>query len=66
MKADDFIARMSFKAALKLYLFFEAREEELEEGAEELYSALRAYLYENLSIQDMEQPEALLRRLEKD
>jgi hypothetical protein len=63
---DDFKAQMSPKTALRLYLFLEAREEELAGGAEELYAALRAYLYENLSIQDMEQPEILLKQLEND
>ncbi len=62
----DFTARMSLKSALKLYLFLEAREEDLEDGAEELYSSLRAYLYDNLSIQDMEKPLILLQKLEED
>ena len=63
---DDFTARMSLKTALKLYLFFEAREEELGEGVAELYASLRSYLYDNLSVQDLEQPELFLKSPEND
>jgi hypothetical protein len=62
---DDFIPRMSLRGALQLYLFLEAREAELEGGVAELYSSLRSYLYERLSIEDMESPAALLAELER-
>ena len=61
---DDFVARMGLRAALQLYIFLEAREEELSGGAAEIYAALRTYLYDRLSIEDMESPEALLPRLD--
>ncbi len=61
---DDFIARMDIKAALSLYIFLEAREAELANGAAALYASLRAYLYDRLSIEEMESPAALLARLE--
>lgn len=61
---DDFIARMDIKAALSLYIFLEERESELAIGAAKLYAALRAYLYDHLSIEEMESPAALLDRLE--
>jgi hypothetical protein len=61
---EDFTPRLTARAALQLYLFLEAREEQLDGGSAELYSALRAYLYERLSIEDMESPETLLARFE--
>lgn len=61
---DDFVARMDLRAALGLFVFLEAREDELGRGAAELYAALRAYLYERLSIEDMESPETLLAELD--
>jgi hypothetical protein len=60
---DDFVARMGLKAALELYVFLEAREDELSGGAAGLYAALRAYLYEGLSIEEMESPKDLISRL---
>jgi hypothetical protein len=60
---DDFMARMDLRDSLALYLFFRQRESELEGASERLFSALRAYLYERLSIEEMERPEALLMRL---
>ena len=55
---------MDLRAALGLFVFLEAREDELGRGAAELYAALRAYLYERLSIEDMESPETLLAELD--
>jgi hypothetical protein len=60
---DDFTARMGLRDTLELYLFFERREGELEGAAERLYASLRAYLYDRLSIEEMESPSALLERL---
>ncbi len=62
---DDFIARMDLRAALRLYIFLEEREEELGSGGSELYASLRGYLYERLSIEDMEAPEKLLAKLDR-
>jgi hypothetical protein len=63
MTVDDFTARMGLRDALELYLFLESREGELEGAAERLYVSLRAYLYDRLSIEEMESPSALLKRL---
>jgi hypothetical protein len=60
---DDFTVRLGFRGALQLYVFLEAREEELIGGTAELYAALRTYLYDRLSIEDMESPETLLATL---
>jgi hypothetical protein len=67
---EDFAARLSLKEALELYLFLEALETAspgaaagLRGGPERIFAELRAYLYERLSIEDMEEPRALLDRL---
>ena len=57
---EDFIARLGAGAAIQLYVFLEAREEQLEGGSAEIYASLRAYLYDRLSIEEMESPEKLL------
>jgi hypothetical protein len=62
---DDFTATIGFRDALGLYIFLRGREEELTEPAAKLYDRLRSYLYERLSIEEMERPEDLLSRLEK-
>ena len=62
---DDFNARLGIRAALQLYVFLEAREDELTGGAAELYESLRAYLYDRLSIEEMESPEDLIPKLEE-
>jgi hypothetical protein len=60
---DDFIARLGFRETLQLYLFLVKREEEIEGGTAKLYTHLRTYLYDHLSIEDMENPDALLARI---
>jgi hypothetical protein len=60
---DDFFARMDLKGALELYLFLDEREDELGVASGKLLAALRAYLYDNLSIEEMESPRALLETL---
>jgi hypothetical protein len=62
---DDFTLQMDLRSALRLYLFLEAREDELAPGAAELYAALRAYLYDRLSIEEMESPGTLLAKLDE-
>jgi hypothetical protein len=64
-ESGDFIASMDFREALGMYIFLRSREEDLAGAAERLYCRLRAYLYERLSIEEMECPEELLSRLEK-
>ncbi len=60
---EDFNLEMGFRQALELYLYLKAREEELSGGAAGLFDELRSYLYERLSIEEMEHPELLLARL---
>lgn len=62
---DDFIAQLGFRGALQLYLFLLGQEDGLEGGVADLYAALRAYLYDRLSIEDMEFPETLLAKLDE-
>jgi hypothetical protein len=63
---DDFNARLGLRGALQLYIFLAAREDELAGGAAELYAALRAYLYDRLSIEEMESPGTLLAALDRE
>jgi hypothetical protein len=61
---DDFVARLGMRDSIQLYLFLEKREEQLSGGASALYAMLRSYLYERLSIEEMEFPEAFLSKLD--
>jgi hypothetical protein len=63
---EDFAARLSLREALELYLFLEGREADLPTSAAGLFAELRAYLYDRLSIEEMEAPESLLCRLDKE
>jgi hypothetical protein len=60
---DDFALRMDLRGALELYLFLEEQEDELDGASEKLFAALRAYLYDHLSIEEMESPRTLLETL---
>jgi len=60
---DDFVARFNLKGALELYLFLEAHGDRLGEASSRLLVSLRAYLYDNLSIEEMESPGTLLETL---
>jgi hypothetical protein len=60
---DDFIARLDLKGALEIYLLLEEREDELGGASARLLSSLRTYLYDHLSIEDMESPRSLLETL---
>jgi hypothetical protein len=60
---DEFAANMDLGEALQLYLFLEPRMDELPEAVARLHSKLRAFLYDHLSIEEMESPEALLASL---
>lgn len=61
---DDFEARLSFKEALQLYLFLQPREGELSGGPDRIQAQLRGFLYDRLSIEEMEDPAALMARLD--
>ena len=54
---------VDFRSALALYVFLKGREEELTDAPAALFERLRAFLYERLSIEEMERPEELLARL---
>lgn len=60
---EGFEASMELREALELYLFFESCGADLPPSAVSLRDKLRQYLYERLSIEEMEKPEALLGRL---
>jgi hypothetical protein len=60
---DDFSASLSLKCALELYIYLLEREEELPRGASVLFVSLRAYLYDRLTVEEMESPKELLARL---
>jgi hypothetical protein len=60
---DTFSLDVDFRSALALYIFLKAREEELSDAPSALFERLRAFLYERLSIEEMERPEELLARI---
>jgi hypothetical protein len=60
---EEFAARMNLREALELYLFLEGREAELSGSPAKLLADLRAFLYDRLSIAEMESPAELLGRL---
>jgi hypothetical protein len=60
---DDFRTSVTFRDSLELYLFLRHREGELAGASQRLYASLRAYLYDHLSIEEMESPETLLKKL---
>jgi hypothetical protein len=62
---DDFVARLNVRSALQLYLFLEKRETELAGSPAELHIKLRSYLYDRLSIEEMESPETFLSKLDE-
>ncbi len=64
-ETGDFSATMDFREALGMYIFLRGREDELPPAAERLFEGLRSYLYGRLSIEEMERPEELLRRMER-
>jgi len=48
---DELIVHLGLKDALQIFLFLSNHEEDLEGGASLLYSTLRTYLYNGLSIE---------------
>ncbi len=62
---DELIVHLGLKDALQIFLFLSNHEEDLEGGASLLYSTLRTYLYNGLSIENMESPETLLAKLDE-
>jgi len=64
--APDFVLEADLRTALELFLFLKTREQDLSGAPAELFERLRGFLYEHLSIEEMEQPEAFLDRLGRD
>lgn len=54
---------LDFQDALALYIFFHGREEELVGSVAAFADRIRDFLYERLSIEEMEEPEELLAKL---
>ncbi len=61
-----FTVDLDIPDALALYIFFCGREEELQGAAAALAERLRTFLYDRLSIEDMERPEDCLARLARE
>lgn len=57
---------LELRETLALYVFFHSREEELPREVASLANRVRDYLYERLSIDEMEHPEKLLQSLGRD
>jgi hypothetical protein len=55
--------QLDLQEALALYIFFQEREEELSDPVISFSNRIRDYLYDSLSIEEMERPEKLLARL---
>jgi hypothetical protein len=60
---DSFSLEIEFRNALALYVYLKQSEENLSGAPAALYESLRSYLYERLSIEEMEEAETLLARL---
>ncbi len=65
-QSERFSFDMNFRDALALYIFFRGREEELAGTASALSDRIRDFLYDRLSIEEMERPEELLSRLDRE
>lgn len=63
MQTDSFSLDLDFKSALELYIYFSTRDEELHGAPAAFVEKLRSYLYERLSIEEMERPAELFARL---
>lgn len=61
---DDFTSKISLREALECYIFLQDKEPELPRGALILFGQLQQYLYQRMSIEEMENPERLLSRLQ--
>jgi len=60
---ESFSLEIEFRSALALYVYLKQREEDLQGAPAFLFDSLRSYLYERLSIEEMEDAETLLARL---
>ena len=60
---EPFRLELDFRRALSLYVYLQASETELPDAVSAFFAELRAYLYERLSIEEMERPEELLKRM---
>jgi hypothetical protein len=60
---ETFSIEWGLKEALSFYIFLKEKEEGLPQSAAILLDRLRRFLYEHLSIDDMERPEETYTRL---
>jgi hypothetical protein len=63
MTQADFSLSLDLQGALALFLLVERRPSGANRDLEELEQALRDYLYERLSIAEMEEPDSLYERM---
>ena len=62
---DELIVHLGLRDALQIFLFLSSHEEDLEGGVSILHNTLRTYLYDCLSIENMESPATLLAKLDE-
>jgi len=62
---DELILHLGLREALQIFLFLSNHDKDLEGGVSVLYSTIRTYLYDGLSIENMESPETLLAKLDE-
>ena len=62
---DELIVHLGLSDALQIFLFLSSHEEDLRGGVSVFYTTLRTYLYDGLSIENMESPETLLAKLDE-
>jgi hypothetical protein len=60
---ESFLPALGRTDALELYIYLAEREGELCGGPSRLLAQLRAFLYEHLSIEELEDPAGLLARM---
>ncbi|HTX73197.1 MAG TPA: hypothetical protein VMC79_10260 [Rectinemataceae bacterium] len=63
MAGDPCKVELELHEALSIYIFFLGREEELSGSVAAFFGRLRDYLYERLSIEELEKPDELLARI---
>ena len=63
MTPTDFSLSLDLQGALALFLIVERRPQDANRDLEAIEEALRDYLYERLSIAEMEEPDSLYERM---
>jgi hypothetical protein len=60
---ENFLPCLGWTDAVELYIYLSEREGELPGGPSRLLAQLRRFLYDRLSIEEMEDPSGLLARM---